>query len=410
MTAATHDTAALSEKATPPPRLYSDCDPMNYEGLLSDAERGELLKLRGFLETEAKPLLADYWERGEFPAQLIKPLAALDLITPASLTADGSKPRSLYEGFRNFELARTDASLATYYNGQSGLFRTTVLRGGSEDQVRTWLPLIDSFDMTGVFALTEPEHGSDIAGGLTTSARRSGNNWVINGEKRWIGNAVFADYLAVLARDVADGQIKAFLVKTDAPGVTMKTIGGKMSLRMVQNSDISLENVEVAEEFRLARINSFADVADLLRSMRSGVAWFAAGVQAGAYEAALKYATEREQFGRPISGFQLIQDKLVGMLGNTIASLGMVVRLSQQQDEGVYRDQDSAMAKAWTCSRMRETVASAREIAGGNGILLSNVVSRFFADAEAIYTYEGTKEINTLVVGRAITGRSAFTK
>jgi glutaryl-CoA dehydrogenase len=190
----------------------------------------------------------------------------------------------------------------------------------------------------------------------------------------------------------------------------MTTIGGKMSLRMVQNSDISLDNVEVAEEFRLERINSFADVADLLRSMRSGVAWFAAGVQAGAYEAALKYAAGREQFGRPISGFQMVQDKLVGMLGNTIASLGMVVRLSQQQDEGVYRDQDSAMAKAWTCSRMRETVASAREIAGGNGILLSNDVGRFFADAEAIYTYEGTKEINTLVVGRAITGRSAFTR
>ena len=410
MTAATHVTAAPSEKATSRTRLYGDCDPMNYEALLTEAEHGELLKLRGFLETEAKPLLADYWERGEFPAQLIKPLAGLDLITPASLTSDGSKPRSLYEGFRNFELARTDASLATYYNGQSGLFRTTVLRGGSEDQAKTWLPLIDTFEMTGVFALTEPEHGSDIAGGLTTSARRSGNTWVISGEKRWIGNAVFADYLAVLARDVADGQIKAFLVKSDAPGVTMKNIGGKMSLRMVQNSDISLNNVEVTEEFRLARINSFADVADLLRSMRSGVAWFAAGVQAGAYEAALKYAADREQFGRPISGFQMVQDKLVGMLGNTIASLGMVVRLSQQQDEGVYRDQDSAMAKAWTCSRMRETVAWAREIAGGNGILLSNDVGRFFADAEAIYTYEGTKEINTLVVGRAITGRSAFTR
>ncbi|MFK0007718.1 acyl-CoA dehydrogenase family protein [Paenarthrobacter sp. NPDC090520] len=409
MTAATHETTQ-SEKTTLRTRLYGECDPMNYEALLTDVEQGELLKLREFLETEAKPLLADYWERGEFPAQLIKPMAALDLITPASLTVGGAKPRSLYEGFRNFELARTDASLATYYNGQSGLFRTTVLRGGSEDQAKTWLPLIDSFEMTGVFALTEPEHGSDIAGGLTTSARRSGNTWVISGEKRWIGNAVFADYLAVLARDVVDGQIKAFLVKTDAPGVTMKTIGGKMSLRMVQNSDISLDSVEVTEEFRLARINSFADVADLLRSMRSGVAWFAAGVQAGAYEAALKYATDREQFGRPISGFQMVQDKLVSMLGNTIASLGMVVRLSQQQDEGVYRDQDSAMAKAWTCSRMRETVAWAREMAGGNGILLSNDVGRFFADAEAIYTYEGTKEINTLVVGRAITGRSAFTK
>ncbi len=389
-------------------RLYATCDPLNYEGLLTADERTQLRKLRGFLETEAQPLLDDHWERGEFPAQLIRPMAALDLISPPSLTADGAAPRSLYEGFRNLELARTDASLATYYNGQSGLFRTTILRGGSEEQVRRWLPLVDSFEMTGAFALTERAHGSDIARGLETSARRDGDRWILEGEKRWIGNVVFADYIAVMARDVADGQVKAFLVRKDAPGVTLTPIRGKTSLRMVQNSDIVLDGVEVDEEYRLARINSFSDVADLLRAMRSGVAWFAVGVQAGAYEAALRYVGDRHQFGRPLSGFQLIQDKLVGMLGNLTASLGMVVRLSQQQDSGVYRDQDSALAKAWTCSRMRETVAAAREIAGGNGVLLEHVVARFFADAESIYTYEGTKEINTLVVGRAITGRSAF--
>jgi glutaryl-CoA dehydrogenase len=389
-------------------RLYATCDPLNYEGLLTADERTQLRKLRGFLETEAQPLLDDHWERGEFPAQLIKPMAALDLISPPSLTADGATPRSLYEGFRNLELARTDASLATYYNGQSGLFRTTILRGGSEEQVRRWLPLVDSFEIAGAFALTERAHGSDIARGLETSARRAGDRWILDGEKRWIGNVVFADYIAVMARDVADGQVKGFLVKKDAPGVALTPIRGKTSLRMVQNSDIVLDGVEVDEEHRLARINSFSDVADLLRAMRSGVAWFAVGVQAGAYEAALRYAGERHQFGRPLSGFQLIQDKLVGMLGNLTASLGMVVRLSQQQDSGVYRDQDSALAKAWTCSRMRETVAAACEIVGGNGVLLEHAVARFFADAESIYTYEGTKEINTLVVGRAITGRSAF--
>ncbi|WP_262107425.1 acyl-CoA dehydrogenase family protein [Arthrobacter sp. Marseille-P9274] len=406
-------TASAPAPATEAPtgeRLYEECDPMNYEALLTSAETAQLRKLRGFLDTEARPLLADYWERAEFPTQLIKPMAALDLITPASLTEDGAAPRSLYEGFRNFELARTDASLATWYNGQSGLFRTTISRGGSAEQAKQWLPLIDSFEMTGVFALTEPDHGSDIAGGLETSARREGDTWILNGQKRWIGSAAFADYLAVLARDTADSQIKAFLVKADSPGVTLTTIPGKMSLRMVQNSDIALDNVEVSDDYRLARINSFTDVADLLRSMRSNVAWFAAGVQAGAYEAALRYVSEREQFGRPVSGFQLIQDKLVTMLGNTIASMGMVVRLSQQQDNGIYRDQDSAMAKAWTCTKMRETVAAARDICGGNGILIQNDVARFFADAEAIYTYEGTKEINTLVVGRAITGRSAFTR
>jgi glutaryl-CoA dehydrogenase len=391
-------------------QLYETSDPFGYEKLLDAAEKAQLLKLRAFLKEHVKPIVNDYWDRGEFPAHLIKQMAALNLISPPELTVDGTRPRSLYEGFRNFELARADASIATYFNGQSGLFRTTILRGGSPEQVAKWLPLVDSFEMTGAFALTEANHGSDVAGGLKTSARRDGDRWILNGEKRWIGSSKFADYQAVLARDTDDGQVKAFLVKTDAPGMKLETIRGKISMRMVQNSDIYLDNVEVSEEFRLQRINSFADVAELLRSMRSGVAWFAVGVQAGAYEAALKYTTGREQFGRPIAGFQMIQDKLVGMLGNIIASMGMVVQLSQQQDAGIYRDQDSAMAKAWTCSRMRETVAAAREVVGGNGVLLDSDVARFFADAESIYTYEGTREINTLIVGRAITGLSAFTR
>lgn len=391
-------------------RLYPLSDQLNYEALLTDAEKGQLRKLRAFLEAEAKPLVADYWSRGEFPTQLIKPLGDLNLVTPPELTTGGQAPRSLYEGFRNFELARTDASLATWFNGQTGLFRTAITRGGSDQQVQQWLPQVDSFAMKGCFALTEADHGSDIAGGLQTSARRNGDTWVINGTKRWIGSAQFADYMALAARDEADGQVKLFLIKTDAPGVTLTTMPGKIALRMVQNADIVLDDVQVSEEYRLARVNSFADIADMLRAMRSGVAWFAAGVQAGAYEAALKYVQEREQFGRPLSGFQLIQEHLVSILSNLTASLGMVVRLSQQQDAGVYRDQDSAMAKAWTCTTMRQSVASAREIAGGNGVLNSEAVARFFSDAEGIYTYEGTREINTLVVGRAITGRSAFTR
>ncbi|MGY1844571.1 acyl-CoA dehydrogenase family protein [Modestobacter sp. SYSU DS0875] len=390
-------------------RLYAGCDPLDYEALLTAEERGQLWRLRRFLDAEARPLLAEHWERAEFPTQLIAPLADLDLIAPPALTAGGTGPRSLFTGFRNFELARTDASLATFFNGQSGLFRTTIERGGSAEQVRRWLPQVDSFAVVGAFALTEPDHGSDVAGGLETTARREGDTWVLDGRKRWIGSAVLADVLAVVARDVADGQVKAFLVPRDAPGVELSTITGKTALRMVQNSDVTLRGVRVPEDDRLARITSFRDVADLLRSMRSGVAWFAAGVQAGAYEAALRYAGSRVQFGRPIAGFQLVQEKLATMLGNLVASLGMAVRVAQQQDAGVYRDQDSAMAKSWTSVRMRETVALAREVVGGNGVLLDHDVARFFADAEAIYTYEGTYDVNTLVVGRAVTGVSAFT-
>jgi glutaryl-CoA dehydrogenase len=391
-------------------RLYTESDPYDYESLLTDAERAQLAKLRAFLDSEVRPIAAEYWDRAEFPEQLIEPMAELDLISPPELTADGAQPRSLYEGFRNFELARTDASIATWYNGQSGLFRVCIARGGTEEQANRLLPEVDSFRLKGAFALTEPNHGSDVAGGMETSAKREGDEWVLNGRKFWIGSAKYADVIVVAARDEDDGQVKAFLVPQDAAGMTLETIQGKMSLRMVQNSDIILENVRVSEADRLGRINSFADVADLLRAMRANVAWFAAGAQAGAYEAALRYVKEREQFGRPLAGFQLIQDHLVSMLSNTVASLGMVVRLSQQQDRGVYRDQDSAMAKTWTALKLRETVASAREIVGGNGVLVQYDVGRFFADAESIHTYEGTKEINTLVVGRAITGHSAFVK
>lgn len=388
------------------PRLYPASDLYDYESLLTQAELDVLGRLRKVLHDDVKPLLTDAWERAEFPLAIRDRLTEADLMAPPEL--GGASGRSLYEGFRNFELARTDASVATYYNGQSGLFRTTVARGGSEEQAATWDPLIAACTMNGVFALTEPDHGSDIAGGLATTARREGDTWVLNGQKRWIGSAAFADYLAVMARDEADGKVKGFLVATDSAGVRMEKIPNKISMRIVQNAHIRLSGVEVDESMRLARINSFADVAGLLRNMRSDTAWIATGVAAGAYEAALKYVTERHQFGRPVASFQLVQDKLVTMLGNVTASLGMVVRLAQQQERGIYRDEDSALAKSWCAARARETAALAREVAGGNGITLDADVGRFFADAEAVYSYEGTHEINSLVVGRAITGRSAF--
>jgi glutaryl-CoA dehydrogenase len=328
---------------------------------------------------------------------------------PPELTVDGGTPRQLYGGFRNFELARTDASIATMYNAQSGLFRTAVRQGGSPDQAAELDPLIRRFALTGVFALTEPDHGSDIAGGLATTAVRDGDGWLLDGSKRWIGGAMTADVLAVFARDRADGQVKAFLVPRETVGVRLAKIHGKTSLRIMQNADIHLDAVRVPDSARLARINSFTDVARLLRSMRSDVAWIATGVQAGAYEAAVRYTTGRMQFGRSVSSFQLVQEKLARMLANLTASLGMVVRLSQQQDQGDYRDENSALAKMFTCTAMRETVALAREVVGGNGITLQTDVARFHADAEAVYSYEGTHEINALIVGRSITGVSAFT-
>ncbi|BCW74053.1 acyl-CoA dehydrogenase family protein [Arthrobacter sp. NicSoilB11] len=391
-------------------RLYEAADWYDAESLLTLEERQVLSRLRSFLDAEARPLLAEYWERGEFPEQLARPLIDLDLMEPAGLTADGPA-RGIYQGFRIFELARTDASLATWYTAQAGLFRTAIRVGASAEQQAEWMPRVIDFSLKGVFSLTEPGSGSDIAGGLSTTARRQADgSWVLDGAKRWIGGAATADVLAVFARDAADGQVKAFLVDRAADGITLEKIHGKTSLRMMQNAHITLTGVRVPESMRLQNVNSFRDVAAMLRAMRSDVAWIATGIAAGAFEAALAYVNERRQFGRTLGSFQLVQEKLARMLGNVTSALSLVVRLTEQQAKGIYRDQDSALAKMQTSLFMRDTVALAREVVGGNGITLATDVARFHADAEAVYSYEGTHEINALIIGRALTGESAFTR
>jgi glutaryl-CoA dehydrogenase len=374
---------------------------------LSEAARGVLGALAATLERDIRPLMAEAWETATMPAEVRATLAALRLMDPAELS-EAEAASSIYAGFRNFVLARADVSVATAYNAQSGLFRTAVTLGGSPEQARELDPRVRSFDLVGAFALTEPEHGSDIAQGLATTARRDGEGWVLDGAKRWIGGADTADVIAVFARDTATDLIRAFLVERTAPGVRLETMRGKVSLRPMQNVQVTLENVRVPDDARLGRVNGWADVARLLRAMRSDVAWIATGLQAGALEAAIAYVQHREQFGRPLASFALVQEKLARMLGNLTASLGLVVQLSTRQDAGDYRDENSALAKMWTALHARETAALGRELLGGNGLLLEHDAARFFADAEAVYSYEGTHEITSLIVGRALTGHSAF--
>lgn len=377
---------------------------------LTEAERAVLADLRERLETTVHPLVNDAWDKAEMPDELLQAVRGLPLMDPPALREAGEPVRDLLTGFRNFELARCDINVGTLYNAHAGLFRTVCTLGGSPQQAQDLDARIRSYELTGVFALTEPEHGSDVAGGLSTSATwdEGAGQWVINGAKRWIGGATVSDVVATFARDTADGQVKCFLVPREAAGVSMTVIPNKASLRIMQNAHIEYRDVRVGEDARLQGINSFKDVARCLRNMRSDVAWMAVGAQAGAYEAALRYVREREQFGRPIAGFQLVQEKLALMLGNLTASLGMVVQLTEQQAEGVFKDENSALAKMYTSLRLRETVALAREVCGGNGITLDTDVARFHADAEAIYSYEGTHEINALIVGRAVTGVGAF--
>jgi len=383
-------------------------DPYGYARThLSEAALGVLARLSETLERDVKPLLNEAWDTATMPDGILGALIPLNLMEPDGVSPEEARS-SMFSGFRTYALARTDVSVATVYNAQSGLFRAAVALGGSAEQTAELDPLIRSFALKGVFSLTEPDHGSDIAGGLATTARRDGDEWVIDGAKRWIGGAGAADRLAIFARDVADGEVKLFLVDRRAPGVTLETITGKVSLRPMQNAVITLDGARVAESWRMQNVNSWRDVAGILRTMRSDVAWIAAGLQAGAVEAAVRYVRAREQFGRPIGGFQLVQEKLARMLGNAVSSLGMAVQLSARQDAGDWSDENSALAKMTTALRARETVALGREVLGGNGILLEHDAARFFADAEAVYSYEGTHEINALIVGRALTGASAF--
>ncbi|PPS69325.1 MULTISPECIES: acyl-CoA dehydrogenase family protein [Streptomyces] len=382
----------------------------HYESLLPDDERGLLLRARALMRDEVKPLVNENWARDQFPKELLGLFRDSGL---AGLPYEGygeHRPAvsNLLSGTMAMEMARTDASVSTFFGVHNGLAMYSIYSGGDQEQRDRWLPEMAAMDKIGAFAMTEPLGGSDVAGGMRTTAKREGDTWVLNGAKKWIGNATFADYVVVWARDLDDNHVKGFVVEKGTPGFDPVKIEGKIAFRIVENAEITLTDVRVPEANRLQNINSFRDVAEILRATRAGVAWQGLGVMIGAYEVALDYARERRQFGRPIGGFQLVQDLLVKSLGNITASWGMMVQLARLQDAGIFRDEHSSLAKAFVTSRMREVVAWSREIFGGNGILLDHDIARFFADAEAIYSFEGTREMNTLIVGKSITGQSAF--
>src|SRR5258708_7191243 len=300
-------------------------------------------------------------------------------------------------------------SFSSFLGVHIGLAMGSIYIVGSEEEKQKWLPPMARFDKIGCFALTEPLVGSGASGGLLTTAKREGDTWVLNGQKKWIGNATWGDVTIIWARDVADNQVKGFIVENKTtPGFKAEKIEHKMALRVVQNALITMVNCRVPEENRLQMDTSFRDTARVLRMTRAFVAWEAVGCSMGAYENALVYAQNRLQFGKPIAKFQLIQDLLCKMLSNITASQCMVVRLSQLQDQGKLKDEHASMAKAFCTVKMRETVGYARELLGANGIVLDYNIGRFVADAEAIYSYEGTREMNTLIVGKAVTGFGAF--
>src|SRR5262245_9911277 len=406
MATATAGKEVRQPKSLPAPN--SDFD--QFAETLGADELAILKRVRAFMESKVAPIINKYWVEDAFPFELLPAFKELNiggLGIQGYGCAGGSQ---LLIGLVAMEMARFDASIATFFGVHSGLAMGSIALVGSEEQKQKWLPPMARMDKIGCFGLTEPLVGSGSGGRLTTTAKREGDTWVLSGQKRWIGNAPWCDISIIWARDVADNQVKGFIVENKTtPGFSVEKMQNKIALKVVQNGEITMKDCRVPDANRLqGGQGTFRDTANVLRGTRHYASWEITGTQMGAYENALKYAQERLQFGKPIGSFQLIQELLAKMLGNIVACQCMVARTVELEGKGKLTDAQSALAKAFTTSKARETVSWAREAMGGNGILVDYNVARFFADAEAIYSYEGTYQMQTLIVGKAITGLSAF--
>ncbi len=392
-------------KQLPPPNsdFYDVYETLNAEELAT------LKQVRGFMETKVAPIITKYWAEDAFPFELLPAFKELNI---GGLGMQGYECRGgslALLGFVMMEMARIDPSFATFFGVHDGLSMGSIYIDGSEEQKQKWLPPMARMEKIGCFGLTEPLVGSGAAGGLMTTAKREGDTWILNGQKKWIGNSTWCDVSIIWARDLADNQVKGFIVENKTtPGFSVEKIQNKIALKVVQNGLITLDNVRVPEENRLQGGNSFKDTARVLKMTRYAVAWMATGCAMGAYEAALEYAQTRLQFGKPIGSFQMVQDLLAKMIQNITASQCLITRMAQLHVEGKLTDAHAALAKAFATAKSRETVAWARELLGGNGISSDYKVARFFADAEALYSYEGTYQMQNLIIGKAVTGLSAF--
>ena len=377
------------------------------EELLTDEEREIRDKVRAFADREVIPIINDYWDKAQFPFELVPKIAELN-IAGTTIKGYGCPGIShVAAGLVAVEMARGDGSLNTFFGVHSGLAMSAIEMLGSEEQKEKWLPPMARMEKLGAFGLTEAAHGSDAVR-LETTARREGDEYVLDGEKRWIGNASFADVTVIWARDEEDESVKGFLVEKGAEGFSTEIITGKMGKRAVWQPDIRLEGVRVPAENKLGNADSFKDTAKVLTATRAMVAWEAIGHALASYEAAVTYANERVQFGKPIASFQIIQNKLANMLAEITSMQLLCLRLSQLQEAGKMTGGMASLAKMNNARKAKQVCSNARDILGGNGVLLEYHVARHLSDMEIVYTYEGTDTIQSLIVGREITGIGAF--
>ena len=378
-------------------------DLLNAAGQLSETEKQRLLDIRQVAQREVRRQSIGYWNREEFPAALIGKLAELGL---GGLQLEDSS--HLLRGLIHAELARADISISSVVGIHNELVLGVIHELGSEQQRAQWQDKLAGFQAFGAFALTEPEHGSDIAGGMASTARRAGDEYVINGSKRWIGMGTLSDFALVWAKDEETSQIGAYLVESDRPGCSASKIDNKIGLRSMQNADIQLENVRIPAANKLPGATGFAAANQLLMQSRAWVGWQAVGAMMATLDICTAYATQRQQFGKPLAAFQLIQQPLAEIAGNLSACLSMMCEIARKQERAELRMEDAAMVKSTATRLARDSAALGRAMLGGNGVVSDFEMAKVFCDVEILHTYEGTYEINSLIVGRALTGVSAF--
>lgn len=381
---------------------------------LSDEDRALRDKVREFGQKHVLPIINDYWERAEFPYEILEPLADLGIIG-TFIDGYGCPGLTRHQaGLVAREMSRIDGSINTFLGVHSNLCMGSIYMLGSEEQRQRWLPDMAQLKKTGAFALTEPNHGSDSVS-LETSARRDGDHWVLNGHKRWIGNGHAGDVIVVYARDEEDGQVKAFVVEkqedgTYPEGYRPEVITGKTGKRAILQGDIVIENLRVPADNRLENCESFEGVNRVLKATRGGASWEALGHGMAAFELAARYALEREQFGAPIASYQLVQEKLATILSDVTQMQLLCTRMAELQERDEFTGPMAGMVKMVTSRKGLAACREARDMMGGNGLLLEYHVARHMTDMEVVSTYEGTDSMQALIIGREITGISAFTR
>lgn len=384
-----------------------DTDAYGIYAGLSAEDRAVADRVRAFLTPEVLGEMRQAWDRAEYPLSVVQQMGQQDLLRDGVPVEGMPEVSRVAAGLATMEMARGDGSLATVIAVQGGLAMRSIQLCGSEEQKQKYLPPMARGELLGAFALTEPTHGSDAVG-LETTADRTDGGWVINGHKKWIGNGSAGGITVVWARSTEDQKVRGFIVPQESEGYSASPILGKVSLRAIHQADIEFRDVFVPEEHVLPEATSFRDTSRVLFSTRVGVAWSAMGLALGCFESALQYVQQRQQFGRPLAASQIVQERLARMLSELTQVQLLVLRAAQLEEREELTGAQASLAKYSATRAARSIAQNARDLLGGNGILLEHRVGRHFADIEALHTYEGTETVQALIIGRDLTGHSAF--